>query len=185
MGKKALIVADMLNDFIDPKGSLYVGPVGRQIIPFVAAKIEATRRQGGVVIFVCDAHAIDDREFKYFAPHAVKGTWGSQVIPELPMKPGDYRVDKTRYSAFAGTNLEEVLHQLRRCPRHDHLGTLGRLFHPRAIHITHRAQARAIQGIHVPGVVRPHVAQPDHAYPNLVHDFSSNASARPTDRVFA
>ena len=109
MGKTALIVADMLNDFIDPQGALYVGVQGRQIIPFVAAKIEATRRQGGVVIFVCDAHAPDDREFKYFAPHAVKGSWGCWVIPELPVQPEDYRVDKTRYSAFAGTNLDKVL----------------------------------------------------------------------------
>ena len=111
MGKTALIVADMLNDFIDPDGSLYVGPSGREIIPFVAGKIETTRRQGGVVIFVCDAHAPDDREFKYFARHAVKGSWGSQIIPELPVQPGDYRLDKTRYTAFYNTNLEEVLKQ--------------------------------------------------------------------------
>ncbi len=45
MGKTALIVADMLNDFLDPDGSLYVGPSGREIIPFVAGKIETTRRQ--------------------------------------------------------------------------------------------------------------------------------------------
>ncbi|MFI5331389.1 MAG: cysteine hydrolase family protein [Desulfobaccales bacterium] len=109
MGKTALIVADMLNDFIDPQGALYVGAPGRQIIPLVAARIEATRRQGGVVIFVCDAHAPDDREFHYFAPHAVQGSWGSWVIPELPVQPEDYRVDKTRYSAFAGTNLDKVL----------------------------------------------------------------------------
>ena len=111
MGKTALIVADMLNDFLDPDGSLYVGPSGREIIPFVAAKIETTRHQGGLVIFVCDAHAPDDREFKYFAPHAVKGSWGSQIIPELPVQPGDYRLDKTRYTAFYDTNLEEVLKQ--------------------------------------------------------------------------
>jgi len=109
MGKIALIVADMLNDFIDPKGSLYVGASGREIIPFVARKIEETRRQGGVVIFVCDAHAPDDREFKYFGAHAVRGSWGGQVIPELPLKPGDLRVEKTRYSAFSSTNLDEVL----------------------------------------------------------------------------
>ena len=109
MGKMALIVADMLNDFLDPKGALYVGASGREIIPFVADKIEATHLEGGVVIFVCDAHAPDDREFKHFAPHAVKGSWGSGVIPELPVLPGDYRVDKTRYSAFTGTNLDKVL----------------------------------------------------------------------------
>ncbi len=109
MGRTALIVADMLNDFIDPQGALYVGPTGRAIIPIVAARIEETRRQGGVVFFICDAHAPKDREFKYFAPHAVRGSWGSQVIPELPLRPGDYRVDKTRYSAFAGTILDKLL----------------------------------------------------------------------------
>jgi nicotinamidase/pyrazinamidase len=111
MGKTALIVADMLNDFLDPGGSLYVGPQGREIIPFVAQKIAAFRAQGDVVIFVCDAHAPQDREFKLFPPHAVKGTWGAQVIPELPPAPGDYRVEKTRYSAFSHTNLDELLKQ--------------------------------------------------------------------------
>ncbi|MFZ5449592.1 MAG: cysteine hydrolase family protein [Thermodesulfobacteriota bacterium] len=110
MGKAALIVADMLNDFLDPKGSLYV-PQAREIIPFVSQKIDEFRAQGGVVIFVCDAHAPDDREFKLFPPHAVKGTWGARVIPELTPAPGDYRVEKTRYSAFSRTNLEEVLKQ--------------------------------------------------------------------------
>jgi nicotinamidase/pyrazinamidase len=109
MGKAALIVADMLNDFLDPRGSLYVGPQGREIIPFVAQKIAAFRAPGRVVIFVCDAHAPDDREFRYFPPHAVKGSWGSQIIPELAPAPGDYRVDKTRYSAFAHTNLDDIL----------------------------------------------------------------------------
>jgi nicotinamidase/pyrazinamidase len=111
MGKAALIVADMLNDFLDPQGSLYVGPQAREIIPFVAEKIAAFRAQGGVVIFTCDAHAPDDREFKYFPAHAVKGTWGAQIIPELTPAPGDYRVEKTRYSAFAHTNLDDILKQ--------------------------------------------------------------------------
>jgi nicotinamidase/pyrazinamidase len=109
MGKVALIVADMLQDFIDPKGSLYVGPSGREIIPFIARKTEEIRAQGGVVIFLCDAHAPDDREFKYFTPHAVKGTWGAAIIPEFPLQPGDYRVGKTRYSGFFRTDLEGVL----------------------------------------------------------------------------
>ena len=109
MGKTALIVADMLNDFLDPEGALYVGPSGREIIPFVAQKIAETRRQGGVVIFICDAHAPDDREFQHFPPHAVKGSWGSRIIPELPIQPGDHLVEKTRYSAFARTGLEELL----------------------------------------------------------------------------
>jgi nicotinamidase/pyrazinamidase len=111
MGKAALIVADMLNDFLDPQGALYVGPQAREIIPFVAQKIFDFRARSDLVIFVCDAHAVNDREFKYFPAHAVKGSWGAQIIPELPPGPGDYRVEKTRYSAFSHTNLDEILKQ--------------------------------------------------------------------------
>jgi nicotinamidase/pyrazinamidase len=111
MGKVALLVTDMLNDFIDPRGGLYVGPAGRDIIDFVAQKVQETRAGGGMVIFVCDAHAPDDREFKHFAPHAVKGSWGSGIIPEIPYLAGDSRVDKTRYSALHDTGLEDILRQ--------------------------------------------------------------------------
>jgi nicotinamidase/pyrazinamidase len=109
MGKVALIVADMVNDFIDPQGALFVGPAGRDIIPFVAHQAEVVRAGGGVIIFVCDAHAPDDREFGQFEPHAVKGTWGTKIIPERPFLPGDYRVEKTRYSALYNTGLEDIL----------------------------------------------------------------------------
>jgi nicotinamidase/pyrazinamidase len=111
MGKAALIVIDMLNDFLDPEGSLYVGPQAREIIPFVARKVAEFRAQGRMVIFVCDAHDPDDPEFQAFPPHAVKGGWGAGIIPELTPAPGDYRVEKTRYSAFAHTNLDDILKQ--------------------------------------------------------------------------
>jgi nicotinamidase/pyrazinamidase len=111
MGKAALIVADMLNDFLDPQGSLYIGSQGREIIPFISQKIAEFQAQGGVVIFVCDAHAPQDREFRYFPAHAVKDSWGAQIIPELIPASGDYRVEKTRYSAFSHTNLDNILKQ--------------------------------------------------------------------------
>ena len=109
MGKVALVVTDMVNDFIDPQGALYVGSAGRAIIPLVAGKVEETRSRGGVIIFACDAHAVADREFEQFKPHAVKNTWGSEIIPEIPYLAGDYRVDKTRYSALHNTGLEDIL----------------------------------------------------------------------------
>ena len=111
MGKTALIVIDMLNDFLDPGGSLYVGAQAREIIPFVARKIAEFRAPGRVVIFVCDAHAPDDPEFGAFPAHAVKGSWGAGIIPELTPAPGDYRVEKTRHSAFDDTNLDDILKQ--------------------------------------------------------------------------
>lgn len=109
MDKTALLVADMLNDFVDPQGALYIGSPGRDIIPFVARKLKDTRAAGGVVVFLCDAHPPDDPEFRHFAPHAVQGTWGAEIIPELTREPQDYRVQKTKYSAFLNTELEEIL----------------------------------------------------------------------------
>jgi nicotinamidase-related amidase len=111
MGKKALIVIDMLNDFLDPGGSLYMGAQSREIIPFVAERIAAFRASGQRVIFVCDAHAADDPEFRAFPAHAVQGSWGAGIIPELTPAPGDLRVDKTRHSAFDDTNLDDLLRQ--------------------------------------------------------------------------
>lgn len=109
MGKVALIVADMLRDFMEPQGTLYLGDEARKIIPFVAQKIAETRAAGGVVIYVCDAHVPDDPEFKLFAPHAVKGSRGAEIIPELQVLPGDYRVEKTKYSCFQKTEMDSLL----------------------------------------------------------------------------
>ena len=109
MGKTALIVADMLRDFMEPPGTLYLGDEARKIIPFVAQKIEETRAAGNVVIYVCDAHAPDDKEFQLFAPHAIKGTPGAEIIPELQVLPGDYRVAKTTYSCFRNTDMDSIL----------------------------------------------------------------------------
>ena len=39
MPKKALIVVDMLNDFIDEKGALYCGSTSREIIPFILERL--------------------------------------------------------------------------------------------------------------------------------------------------
>ena len=111
MSKTTLIVIDMLNDFLDPGGSLYVGDQAREIIPFVARKIAEFRARGQMVIFVSDAHDTDDPEFRAFPPHAVKGGWGAGIIPELAPAPGDFRVDKTRHSAFDDTGLDDILQE--------------------------------------------------------------------------
>lgn len=112
MPRQALLVIDMLNDFLDPAGALFIGPAGREIIPFVAAKIADFRAQGGAVIFLCDAHDAADPEFQRFPPHAVKGSWGAQLIPELPEAPTDYRVEKHYYTGWHDTELPALLQRL-------------------------------------------------------------------------
>lgn len=107
--KRALIVVDMLNDFVREAGALDVGPAARAIIPRVKERIESCRKDGGIVIFVADHHAHDDPEFKMWPRHCVAGTEGAEVIAELDRRETDYFVPKTRYSAFYNTDLEAVL----------------------------------------------------------------------------
>lgn len=109
MSEKALIVVDMLNDFVDKKGTLYCGPGAREIIPFIRERIQAYRAQGDLVVYLQDSHDKDDEEFKKFPKHCVTGTWGYQVIPELAPEPGDIVIQKRRYSGFFETGLDEIL----------------------------------------------------------------------------
>ena len=109
MEKAALIVVDMLNDFIDENGALYSGQTARDIVPFIGKRIKAHRKAGNLVVYLQDAHAEDDLEFEKFPPHCVAGTWGSQTIDELAPQEGDIVIHKTRYSGFYGTDLDKVL----------------------------------------------------------------------------
>jgi nicotinamidase/pyrazinamidase len=109
MSKKALLVIDMLHDFMDPSGVLYCGDEARKIIPVVKELIEEHRRSHSIVVFPCDTHEPNDKEFEMFAPHCVAGTPGAALIPELEIKAGEYLVPKTRYSALYGSDLEKIL----------------------------------------------------------------------------
>lgn len=109
--KKALIVIDMLNDFIEEGGALETGEAGRNIVPFVQAKIKEYRSKDYPVIYVCDNHEIDDREFEMFQSHCVKGSRGSEIIDDLEVKDTDKIIYKRRYSSFYGTDLDLYLRE--------------------------------------------------------------------------
>jgi nicotinamidase-related amidase len=107
--KRLVIVTDMLNDFMDAQGTLFCGPDSRKIIEPMQERIETARRNGWPVVYVSDAHDEDDEEFNRYPPHAVAGTWGAEVIPELEVRDEDYRVRKQRYDAFFETEMEDIL----------------------------------------------------------------------------
>lgn len=108
---KALLVIDMLKDFIDEGAVLETGEAGREIVPFIKKKIEDYRAQGYPIIYICDNHEIDDKEFDMFPPHSIAGTEGAQVIDELAPEEGDKVIFKRRYSAFFGTDLDLYLRE--------------------------------------------------------------------------
>ena len=79
--KQALIIADMLVDFVDKEGALYyLGESTRQIIPKIKELVQKMRKQGAAIIYLTDSHQPDDRELQLFPPHCVKKTPGAQVI---------------------------------------------------------------------------------------------------------
>jgi nicotinamidase/pyrazinamidase len=68
-------------DFMLPGGKLYV-PGAEKLIPNMTRLTDAARQ--GRVFIVGDAcvHTPDDPEFERFPPHCVRGTPGSEIIPE-------------------------------------------------------------------------------------------------------
>jgi len=107
--KEAIIVVDMLNDFVYGKLAC---DRGLTIIPNLQKLIEAARKHGRPVIFVNDAHLPSDPEMKLWGEHAMKGTKEAEVIPELQPVPQDYVLEKRNYSSFFETGLELLLRTL-------------------------------------------------------------------------
>ena len=110
-GRRALLVVDMLNGFLDPKGRLYCGDEARKIIPFVRRRIGRFRRDGQPVIFLCDSHDEDDPEFRKWPAHCVRGTWEAEIIPELPVE-GATVLRKSTLSSFYRTQLHRRLRSI-------------------------------------------------------------------------
>lgn len=109
MPSKALIIIDMLNDFIDEKGALYCGERSRSITPFIQERLNLFRKNKDLIVFLQDSHKKDDQEFEKFPPHCITGTWGGQIIGELSPAAGEKVIPKTRFSGFYATDLEQVL----------------------------------------------------------------------------
>jgi len=106
----ALIVVDMQVDFVGPGGKLVVQDA-RKTIPAIHRLIVKAREAGVPVIFTQDWHRADDPEFSLWPGHAVEGTAGAEIIPELNPLPQDYLIRKRTYDAFFSTDLDLLLRQ--------------------------------------------------------------------------
>ena len=101
----------MLNDFVT--GALKVKR-GKTIIPPLQRLVVAARKNEVPIIYSNDAHYAQDVEVtRKWGNHAIKGTVGAQVIPELKPEDGkDYIVEKRTYSGFYETGLDPLLRSL-------------------------------------------------------------------------
>jgi len=119
----ALLLVDLQNDFIHPKGAYARGAQANADIAALPAKLQpltdAFRAKGGLVVATLftlvpgrGAEPIISAHLKALRPFLGKGdfapgSWGQQLVDEL--SPADVTVEKIAYSAFHMTRLEWVL----------------------------------------------------------------------------
>jgi ureidoacrylate peracid hydrolase len=122
----ALIVVDMQNAFCHLDGS--ITRIGHNIemlqgaITGCQCLVEAARTTDVPIVFTRYVFRSDYRDggllVQELMPELAKadalkaGTWDVEVVDELTPLPGDFIIDKNRYSAFYGTGLEPVLTSL-------------------------------------------------------------------------
>lgn len=110
MGNKAVLIIDMLKDFVN--GDLKCERA-EHIVPNLKRLIESARKHNIPVIYCNDAHYPEDFEvIEKWGKHAMKGTKGAEVIPELEPVEKDHIIEKRTYSSFYETGLDPLLTSL-------------------------------------------------------------------------
>lgn len=118
---RALINIDYTFDFIADEGALSCGEPGRAIENEVVRVTREFAEAGEFVVFAVDVHDEGDvyhPETKLYPPHNIRGTAGRELYGKLKEAYASmknmgnvYYMDKTRYSAFAGTDLDLKLRE--------------------------------------------------------------------------
>lgn len=105
---EALVVIDMLNDFVTGK---IANPRAERIIPTISDLLGQARadRERWLVVYANDAHLPGDFELRVWGEHAMAGTPGAEIIPELAAREGDFVLPKRTYSSFHETGLDPLL----------------------------------------------------------------------------
>jgi ureidoacrylate peracid hydrolase len=109
--RTAVIVVDMLNDFLETGGVL-ARAGGRALYGPIQRLVDAAHANGTAVIWLRDEHEPGDPEFRKHGPHCVKGSWGAQIVDALRPGPDDIILAKSVYNGFFRTPLHETLQRL-------------------------------------------------------------------------
>ena len=101
----------MINDHLTPGRALEV-PRARDIVPALQQRLAQARGAGIPVVYACDSHEADDPDYESWPMHALEGSDGGAVWPDLAPQPGDRLVKKPTYSAFTRSELGALLEGL-------------------------------------------------------------------------
>ena len=124
--RTALLVIDMQNDFVHDDGhcakSFGLPMVsGFQSVIAPIARLAGVARAAGLPVIYTKVVQLpdgslaspvwlaDNLRYGYEPLQCMQGSWGWEIIDELLPAAGDLVVEKTRRSAFQGTNLENLL----------------------------------------------------------------------------
>jgi nicotinamidase-related amidase len=111
--KSALVVVDMVNDFVHDDGALTVGKPAQDIVPYISDQISLFRGRDDIVVGGVDWHSEFDCAIAGWPVHAAT-KWGreyygvlSDIIP--------LHVYKSGYDCFKKTSLADYLrrHQVK------------------------------------------------------------------------
>jgi nicotinamidase-related amidase len=106
--RTALIVIDMQNDFVERGGSLLV-PDAAATVPAIERLLGIARTSQMRVVYSQDTHQPGDREWHVWPEHCREGSWGWEIVAKLEPGVHDTVLRKTRYDAFYGTPLDDLL----------------------------------------------------------------------------
>ena len=108
--KPALIVVDMIKDNVGMHLSRGASSEFVKIIAPLQEVLGEFRRRKIPIVFANDSFLEGDLLFSgRMKPHAIRGTEGVEVIPELGPESGDTVLEKRRMSAFFKTDLDLTL----------------------------------------------------------------------------
>ena len=117
MQRTALLVVDMLADFLAPKPGLATPTGVASLIENNRTVCRFARGKGIPVVFVNDAFQKTeipiDRHFKLTIPHAIIGTKEALAVGQLEYDDNkDFIVEKKLYDGFYNTRLDSILREL-------------------------------------------------------------------------
>lgn len=113
--KRALLLIDVINDFLHPQGVNY-HPEYDEILENIKATLEVARQNNLMIIHVREnhpAHHHADFEFEKLPAHNASDSWSIKWAPGIEVLPGEYVVQKRRFSAFFETDLNLLLREAR------------------------------------------------------------------------